>query len=325
MSDDVMQVAEVCAVTGATRKALRGYEELGLLSPPRAANGYRIYTGHHVRLVQEIRQLNELGIPLTQMRPFIDCLNSGSEHADSCPATLSEYRRAIERIDQTLAVLSARREALVANLSVASRRMVEGMRELDAANPNLVLPAGLPEPADDGAAEHLPEKVLPSLVLPATDGTKVDLGDLGQGRVLIYVFPMTGAPDQDMPDGWDAIPGARGCSAQNCDIRNHYADLLQAGVRKVFGLSSQPVDYQRQLADVLRLPYPLLTDESLHLAQDPGLPTFNAAGLTLYRRQALLVTDGIIEHVFYPVFPPDKHAETVLNWLADNPASNLGA
>lgn len=319
MDAETLTVSEVCALTGATRKALRGYEELGLLSPQRAANGYRMYDAHQVRLVREIRQLNELGIPLSHMRPFVDCLNSGSAHADTCPATLSEYRRAIERIDDMLTVLSAKREALVANLATASRRMLEKMRDIDAANPNLVLPARLPEPEDDGAAAHLPGQRLPALALPSTDGTDVDLGALGPGRTLIYVFPMTGAPDQDMPDGWEAIPGARGCSAHNCDMRNHYADLVQAGVRRVFGLSSQPIDYQRLLAETLRLPYPLLTDEDLRLARDPGLPTFTVAGLTLYRRQALLVNDGIIEHVFYPIFPPDKHAETVLRWLARNP------
>jgi peroxiredoxin/DNA-binding transcriptional MerR regulator len=325
MTDDAMQVAEICAATGVTRKALRGYEELGLLTPLRAANGYRRYNAHHVRLVKEIRQLNELGIPLAQMRPFIECLNSGSEHADSCPATLSEYRRAIERLDKTLDVLSARRAALVSNLSAASRRMVRDMRETDAANPNLVLPEVLPEPVDDGTARHLLGALLPPLELPSTDGDRVDLGNLGTGRTLIYVFPMTGAPGQDMPDGWDAIPGARGCSPHNCDMRNHYADLMQAGVHRVFGLSGQPMEYQRQLVKALRLPYPLLTDEGLRLAQDPGLPTFSAADMTLFKRQALLIADGVIEHVFYPVFPPDRHAETVLSWLYNNPVPSIPA
>jgi peroxiredoxin/DNA-binding transcriptional MerR regulator len=323
MTDEAIQVAQVCAATGVTRKALRGYEQLGLLTPLRAPNGYRLYNAHHVRLVKEIRQLNELGIPLSQMHPFMDCLNQGSEHADSCPATLTEYRRAIERIDKTVEVLSARREALVNNLSAASRRMVSDMRDIDTANANLVLPTALPEPVDDGTAKYLLGARLPSLELPSTDGDLVDLENLGPGRTLIYVFPMTGAPGQDMPDGWDAIPGARGCSPHNCDMRNHYADLVQAGVRRVFGLSGQPMEYQRQLVEALRLPYPLVTDEGLRLAHDPGLPTFSVGDMTLFKRQALVITAGVIEHVFYPVFPPDQHAQTVLRWLLENPVPRV--
>lgn len=122
-----------------------------------------------------------------------------------------------------------------------------------------------------------------------------------------------------MPDGWDAIPGARGCTVNNCDFRDHYAELLGAGVRRVYGLSSQLMDYQQAVVRALGLPYPLLTDEHRHLARDPGLPTFEAGDLTLYRRQTLVVLDGIIEHVFYPVFPPDQHASEVLAWLHQNP------
>lgn len=315
-----MRASEVFKLTGVTRKALRGYEELGLVAPTREANGYRTYDEHDVRVVREIRELNSLGIPLRAMRPFDDCLNGGSEYADACPATLAEYRRAIEQVDQALAVLSSRRTALVENLTTASERLVAAARESDAANPNLTLPAGLPEPIDDGAADHLPGRRLPGLVLPSTDGEPVDLGSL-TGRVLIYVFPMTGVPGRDMPDGWDSIPGARGCTSQNCDMRDHYAELVQAGVDRVLGLSSQPLAYQHQVAEALRLPYPLLTDEGLDLAEDPGLPTFTVGDLTLYRRQALVLVDGVVEHVFHPVFPPDKHAETVLRWIRGHVAA----
>ena len=309
-------VADVCRLTGISRKALRGYEELDLVVPRRAANDYRVYDDHHVRLVTEIRRLTHIGIPLTAMRPFIDCLNTGSEYADACPASLSEYRRAIERIDSTIRDLTARREAIVVNLTTASERMIAAMRPVDTANPNLVLPNDLPVPVDDGAVDHLPGRRLPSLRLPSTDGDDVDLRDLDHGQALIYVFPMTGTPGQDMPQGWDAIPGARGCSPQNCDIRNHFAELVQHGVNRVYGLSNQPEEYQRHLAEALRLPYPPLTDEALRLADDPGLPTFSAGGLTLYSRQTLLLRDGVIEHVFYPVFPPDQHASVVLDYLA---------
>lgn len=305
---------------GVSQKALRGYEQLGLIIPSRDTNGYRLYDRQQVAAAKQVHQLNELGIPLRDMAPFVDCMNSGSIHADACPSSLAEYRRAIDRIDRTIETLTQQRDALVGNLTVASRRLMGEMEDLDAANPNLQsLPADLPAPEDDGATDHLVGMRLPFLKLPSTDGDQVDLGELGAGRALIYAFPMTGSPEQDMPDGWDAIPGARGCSPHNCDVRNHYADLIQAGVRRVFGLSGQPVAYQHALVEALRLPYPLLTDEGMLLAAASVLPTFSSGDLTAYRRLALIVRDDVIEHVFYPVSPPDRHAQVVLDWLQSHP------
>lgn len=316
----LLRSGEVSAETGVSLKALRGYENRGLVVPVRGENGYRLYGRHEVNVVVQVHRLNALGIPLRDMAPFVDCLNTGSAYADACPSTLAEYRRAIERIDETTRILERQRTALVDNLSAASRRLLGEMSVVDAANSNLApLPHDLVAPDDDGAADHLPGMRLPAIALPSTDGDHIDIGDLGDGRVLIYVFPMTGAPEQDMPEGWDAIPGARGCSPHNCDMRNHYADLVQSGVQRVFGLSSQPRSYQHALVEALRLPYPLLTDENLALAESPGLPTFTAGDLTVYRRLALLMRNGRIEHVFYPVFPPDEHARVVLDWLAANP------
>ncbi|MCC9205001.1 redoxin family protein [Arthrobacter sp. zg-Y769] len=322
--EKLLRSGEVAAETGVSVKALRGYEDHGLVVPMRGENGYRLYGRHQVNVVTQVHRLNALGIPLRDMAAFVDCLNAGSVHADACPSTLTEYRRAIERIDATITALTQQRTLLVGNLSTASRRMLGQMEETDAANPNLApLSGDLVAPNDDGATDHLPGMLMPSIVLPSTDNDDVDLGDLGEGRVLIYVFPMTGSPEQDMPEGWDAIPGARGCSPHNCDMRNHYADLVQAGVRRVFGLSSQPGSYQQALVGALRLPYPLLTDEELSLAADPGLPTLTAGDLTVYRRLALLIRDGRIEHVFYPVFPPDQHAGVVLDWLANHPVDGF--
>jgi peroxiredoxin/DNA-binding transcriptional MerR regulator len=315
----LLKSGEVSAETGVSLKALRGYEDHGLVVPARGENGYRLYGRHEVNVVAQVHRLNALGIALRDMAPFVDCLNAGSAHADACPSTLTEYRRAIERIDETITTLARQRTALVDNLSTASRRLLGEMTVVDATNPNLApLPRDLVAPDDDGATDHLPGMRLPAVALSSTDGDRVDVGDLGEGRVLIYVFPMTGSPEQDMPDGWDAIPGARGCSPHNCDMRNHYADLVHNGVQRVFGLSSQPSAYQHALVEALRLPYPLLTDEDMTLAKNPGLPTFTAGDLTVYRRLAFLVRDGRIEHVFYPVFPPDQHARVVLNWLAEN-------
>lgn len=317
--EQLLRSGQVAHEIGVSQKALRGYEQLGLIVPYRATNGYRLYDRQQIAAAKQVHQLNELGIPLRDMAPFVDCINSGSVHADDCPSSLAEYRRAVDRIDQTIQTLTRQRDALVGNLAVASRRLMGEMADRDAANPNLQsLPADLPVPDDDGATDHLAGMRLPALELPSTDGGQVDLSDLGAGRVLIYVFPMTGSPEQDMPDGWDAIPGARGCSPHNCDIRDHYADLIQAGVRRVFGLSGQPVAYQQALVEALRLPYPLLTDEGMQLAPSV-LPTFSSGDLTVYRRLAIIVSDSVIEHVFYPVFPPDRHAQVVLDWLETHP------
>lgn len=182
------------------------------------------------------------------------------------------------------------------------------------------LPADLPVPQDDGAADHLVGRRLPPVVLPATDGRAVDLGALGEGRTVIYVYPRTGVPGVDNPPGWDEIPGARGCTPQSCSFRDHHADLLAAGAARVHGLSSQDTAYQQEAATRLHLPFSLLADDGLDLAREPGLPTFDVAGLRLYRRLTMVVLAGAVEHVWYPVFPPDGHAAEVLAWLRDHPA-----
>ena len=181
------------------------------------------------------------------------------------------------------------------------------------------LPEGLPAPDDDGGADHLPGATLPSLTLPATDGSHVDLARLGPERAVLYVYPMTGQPGVALPDGWDEIPGARGCTPESCGFRDHFAELQAAGVVAVHGISAQDEAYQREVAARLALPFTLLSDERLALASSLRLPTFQTAGMTLYRRLTMIVCGGRIEHVFYPVFPPDGHAAEVLSWLTANP------
>lgn len=183
----------------------------------------------------------------------------------------------------------------------------------------LKAPAGLPVPEDDGAADHLPGTPLPHLVLPATAGGAVRLDDPGPGRTVIYLYPRTGRPGTDLPDGWDAIPGARGCTPESCGFRDHHQDLVAAGAARVYGLSSQDTDYQREAVDRLGLPFPLLSDPERSLAAALRLPTFEAGGMTLYKRLTLVVRDGVIEHAFYPVFPPGEHAAEVLTWLRAHP------
>ena len=181
------------------------------------------------------------------------------------------------------------------------------------------LPADLPVPEDDGAAAHLPGTVMPSITLPATSGETVDLASLGHPRAIVYVYPMTGTPGVPLPEGWDQIPGARGCTPQALGFRSHYEELTGLGA-EVYGLSSQTPAEQAEAAARLALPFPLLSDSGLVLAERLGLPTFAAGGAVRYKRLTLVLSSGRIEHVFYPAFPPDKHAAQVLAWLREHPA-----
>jgi peroxiredoxin len=177
-----------------------------------------------------------------------------------------------------------------------------------------VLPGGLPVPRDDGAARHLAGFKLPSVPLPATDGSIVDLSGLS-GRTVIYIYPRTGVPGQEPLDGWDAIPGARGCTPQSCSFRDHFAELKQLGVTHVFGLSTQDSAYQSEAVERLKLPFPILSDGNLALARAIKLPTFTIASMVLLKRMVLVIDAGVIAKVFYPVFPPDKSTEEVIAWL----------
>jgi peroxiredoxin len=176
------------------------------------------------------------------------------------------------------------------------------------------LPKDLPVPVDDGACAHLTGMRLPAVTLVSTGGRHVDLSRLA-GRTVVYCYPRTGHPDQDPAPGWDQIPGARGCTPQSCAFRDHYQELRALGVGEVFGLSTQDSAYQREAAERLHLPFELLSDERLEFARALKLPTFTVAGMILIKRLTLILRDGTIEKVFYPVFPPDKNAEEVTRWL----------
>jgi peroxiredoxin len=178
----------------------------------------------------------------------------------------------------------------------------------------LVLPDNLPAPQDDGAARHLIGMRLPAIALAASDGSQVELAAL-KGRSVVYVYPRTGRPGVPAPDGWDAIPGARGCTPQSCGFRDHFADLKRLGVAQLFGLSTQDSAYQREAAERLHLPFALLSDAELSLANALRLPTFSVEGMTLLKRMAWVIDDGTISKVFYPVFPPDRSADEVMAWL----------
>ena len=180
-------------------------------------------------------------------------------------------------------------------------------------DPNII-PADLPVPEDDGAARHLAGIRLPSLLLAATDGTEVDLAKLA-GRTVVYIYPRTGRPGVALPDGWDAIPGARGCTPQSCSFRDHFAELKSLGVAHLFGLSTQRSDYQREAVSRLHLPFPILSDADLRFARALSLPTFEVADMTLLKRMVLIIDGGLIAKAFYPVFPPDESAAEVIDWL----------
>lgn len=179
------------------------------------------------------------------------------------------------------------------------------------------LPTDLPVPLDDGACAHLTGQPWPALALPGTDGRTHDVAAL-PGWTVVYVYPRTAHPDQAMPEGWDLIPGARGCTPQSCAFRDHHAELREAGA-EVFGLSVQDTAYQQEAAERLHLPFPLLSDAAGDLTRTLRLPTFVAGEEVLLRRVTLIVRDGVIEKVFYPVFPPDRNAGDVLTWLARHP------
>jgi peroxiredoxin len=176
------------------------------------------------------------------------------------------------------------------------------------------LPEGIPTPVGDGACDHLPGMQLPPVALPSTSGGPVNLSSL-PGKTVVYCYPRTGRSDENLPRGWDEIPGARGCTPQSCAFRDHHAELKTLGAR-VFGLSTQDTGYQREAVERLHLPFELLSDEGLAVAKALDLPTFEVEEITLIKRLTLVIHNGRIEKVFYPVFPPDENASEVVEWLS---------
>ncbi|MGA0533639.1 peroxiredoxin [Hansschlegelia sp. KR7-227] len=174
--------------------------------------------------------------------------------------------------------------------------------------------SAIPAPQDDGAAAHLAGARLPHVALAATDGSSVDLAAL-PGRTVVYAYPRTGRPGVENPHGWDMIPGARGCTPQSCAFRDHFAEITALGVDRLFGLSTQDSAYQREAAERLHLPFALLSDAELALCRAANLPTMEVEGMTLTRRFTLVVDDGVVTKLFYPVFPPDRSAADVVDWL----------
>lgn len=180
------------------------------------------------------------------------------------------------------------------------------------------LPTDLPIPQDDGAADHLVGMRLPNILLDTTTGKQMNLVEI-PGRLVIYCYPMTGQPNVALPDGWDQIPGARGCTPQSCSFRDHYQELRTLGA-EVVGLSVQSTEYQQEMADRLHLPFPVVSDLEYQFQRALKLPTFTAAGMTLLKRITLITNNGVIEAVHYPIFPSDSDPAWVINHLKNIPA-----
>ena len=176
------------------------------------------------------------------------------------------------------------------------------------------LPADLPRPVDDGAAEGLEGRAVPRVRLVGSDGRLVDLAEAANGTLVLYVYARTGVPGESIPPEWDAIPGARGCTPESCAFRDLAGEFASFGAI-LYGVGAQAAEEQRAFAERHRLPFPLLNDGELALADVLGLPTFEFGGRRFYRRLTLVARSGRIEKVFYPVFPPDTHADEVLGWL----------
>lgn len=204
--------------------------------------------------------------------------------------------------------------AWTAGVAVAGRGMTAQQTPLDQ------LPANLPVPIDDGGCRHLVGMRLPDLALPSTRNRRFSLAAERTTRLVIYAYPMTGRPGVTLPQGWDDIPGARGCTLETCGFRDHHADLAKLRT-EVVGVSTQTTEYQQEMVARLKVPFEVLSDADMALVRALKLPTFTAAGMTLIKRLTIVASAGRIEHVFYPVFPPDRHAEEVIAWLKAHPVA----
>ena len=223
----------------------------------------------------------------------------------------SDCRGPLKRYDNAV----TRRAALAGLLTT----MANGQQKKALGDGLYHLPADLPVPTDDGACAHLPGMTVPAIELLSTRGRMTDLSKVQSPRIVVYAYPRTGRPEQELPAGWDQIPGARGCTPETCGFRDHYKEMKALGA-EVLGLSTQTTEYQREMAERLHVPFEVLSDVDLKLTKALRLPTFTIEGMTLIKRLTLVIRDGRIEKVFYPVFPPDKHAAEVKAWLESHGA-----
>ncbi|GAA3038286.1 hypothetical protein GCM10020000_15590 [Streptomyces olivoverticillatus] len=312
-----MRIGEAARAAGVTAKAVRYYESLGLIAPGRLANGYRDYDEHDVRLLREVKALGRLGIPAERTRPFLECLAAGMPYADDCPASLAGYHEAIGELDRRIAELTARRAALAAHLRHAAYRGSSAPQpEGDPVHDPYQLPVGLPVPEDDGGADHLPGRALPPVELPGTAGESVRLDALGPGRTVLYVYP----PDRQAGRG--PSPGVgrdpRGARVHDAGVRLPRPPRGAGGGGGRPGCSACP-PRRRGISgrwwSGSGCPSRCCRIRGWSWRGSSGCRPSRPGGVPLFRRLTMIVRDGIVEHVFYPVFPPDRHAEQVLAWL----------
>ena len=181
-------------------------------------------------------------------------------------------------------------------------------------NLNVVDWSSVPKPEDDGKSSHLCGMKVPPIAMKGTDGRCVDISSL-PGVTVLFVYPMTGRPDTPLPDGWDQIPGARGCTPQSCSFRDLYTEFQSLGVKNLFGMSTQSTQYQSEAVERLHLPFPMLSDSYLNFSKALSLPSMVVEKMTLLKRITFVIDEGVINKVFYPVFPPDRNAIEVINYL----------
>ncbi|AEV89099.1 peroxidoxin [Actinoplanes sp. SE50] len=286
-----MRVGELARRTGTTIRALRYYEQVGLVVPRRLGNGYRDYEPIAERQVAQIRELTALGLTVEETRPFVESIANDD---DVCAAAVATFRSTVTSLQTRIGELTTQREALDARIDAAAHRIVAGT------------------PVTGGPPAGLIGRRLPELHFYATDGRPLRLDHLGPGRSVIFVYPLTGRPGVDLPRSLLEIPGARG---QGDWLRDHHAEIRTAGAARVFGLSAQSTGYQRELVHRLRLPYPLIPDPKLTLAAATGLPVHTTGDLAVYERLTLIVRDDRVEHVFHPIPDPASHALHLMRWL----------
>ena len=180
-----------------------------------------------------------------------------------------------------------------------------------------VLPTNLPKPKQDGACDHLLNTKIPDISLPTQDGNFLKLNRTDTFRLVIYCYPMTGHPKRPLPDNWDNIPGARGCTPQTCSFRDLYDQIIVQNAVPI-GLSTQSVEDLKEMTVRLKIPYDVVSDQQLLFASALKLPTFSIGDKKFIRRLTLIIEKSVIKNIFYPIFPPDKHINEVLEWLKSN-------
>ena len=179
------------------------------------------------------------------------------------------------------------------------------------------LPTNLPKPKQDGACDHLLNTKIPDISLPTQDGNFLKLNRIDTFRLVIYCYPMTGHPRRPLPENWDTIPGARGCTPQTCSFRDHYDQIIVNNAVPI-GLSTQSVEDLKEMTVRLQIPYDIVSDQQLLFASSLKLPTFSIGNKKFIKRLTLIIEKSVIKHFFYPIFPPNKHIDEVLEWLKNN-------